>query len=168
MIEVLARRFCAFGGAVIALVGTCGAAQPATVKLSCRVHVTQEKTFSSSRPKEQTTMDEVITVEIVRAGKMLWIKSIGSKADFAVQAERKEPPPEEIRHGDIVDLSGPNLWFITWDTGDSTHPADIGNVQIDRNTGQLAYSRLQLNAAFSLSTNMSGSCEKVDVNKRKF
>lgn len=168
MIRSLARRFVVHGVAAIALLGACHAVEGATVKLSCRVHVTQEKAFlMGPHPKEQTAMDELITVRISRVGNVLMLSSLGSEADFAVQAEPMKHPGE-MRHGDIVDVSSPDVWYIAWETGDSTHPADNGSVRIDRNTGQLAYTRMQFTDAFALTTNMAGPCEKADVNKRKF
>lgn len=125
-----------------------------TIKLAC--HFNEVVSFPSGN-EEKSTGRIVLQVETENGATMI----SGTGADLSITVTN-------IKVGSIFDLqdsSDAGKWDITNKTISSDQSSWLTQVVIDRNTGDFNYYRAKEGG---ISTNATGTCEKLKLSARKF
>lgn len=138
---------------MLAFVANISLAQVPTIKLSCDVIIKKHANGSLSKANAKTVL-----IDIAQDEKSLYILS----TDDDIRSVLTEKAPHVA---EVTNYSNDNRWHLINKSNDEV--PYVTKMLIDRNSGQLLYTQ-ESNGAVKLFTEVTGTCSKVDMQKRKF
>jgi hypothetical protein len=127
------------------------------IKLSCTIKLL--RVYSIDGSSETNQYREVLEVTDNSNYKSI----IPLSDNFGSVSTRKHSETDTI-----TDYSNSNSWDISSSRTSSEGHQGLTSYRIDRNTGDLWYSRTFNNQSMIITSTGTGNCEKIDVTKKKF